>query len=43
MFFAVGMFQRWQEKYWPKPAICVGVPLQAGHVLCCRHVPTLAG
>ena len=43
MFFAIGMFQRWRDKYWPKPAICVGVPLQAGHVPCCRHVPTLAG
>ena len=43
MFFAVGMFQRWRDKYWPKSAICVGVPLQVGHVLCCWHVPTLAG
>ena len=42
MFFAAGLFQCWREKYCPKPAICVGVSLQAGHVLCYWHVPTLA-
>ena len=43
MFFAAGLFQRWREKYWPKPAICVCVSLQVGHDLCCWVVPTLAG
>ena len=28
-----GLFQRWREKYWPKPAVCVGVSLQGGNVL----------
>ena len=38
-----GLFQCWREKYWPKPAICVGVSLQVGHVLCCWVVSTLVG